>query len=666
MEPECIPGDDFPAKDRGAGEHLLLPAEELEALREREQRAIRYVREKVNQLLALIGAFPLRPEELDDATLLTLDPIGIITDSFAQVLEHIQKTNDALKASEERYRMLVENQSDIVVKVDAKGRFLFVSPSYCEMFGRSEAELIGRKFFPLVHEDDVRTTISLMRSLSTPPHTCHHELRALTGKGWRWLAWSHKAVLDEDNRVVAVVGIGRDITERKEAEDEIQQLAYYDTLTGLPNRSLLKDRLNQTLAQASRDERQVGVMFLDLDRFKAINDRLGHAIGDKLLKKIAARLRGCMRKSDTVARLGGDEFVVVLSAIAHEEDLAVTARKILTDMSIPFLLDGHEVYTTVSIGIAIYPMDGDDADTLLKNADIAMYQAKDLGRSTCQFFSREMNSKAVERLVLENSLRRALERGEFFLHYQPQFDVRSGRIIGTEALVRWQHPDLGLFSPGNFIPLAEDTGLIIPLGEWVLRTACRQNRLWQDAGFPPHRVTVNLSSSQFKQANLIEMIAGVLAETGLDPAYLELELTERTIMKNAEEAKKTLHELKKMGVHLSIDDFGTGFSSLSYLKLFPIDRLKIAQSFVRDVTIDRDDAAIAEAIIAMARSLRLRVIAEGVERLDQLEFLRVRHCDEMQGFYLASPMSADDYAKFLQIGLDNGLYTFPWHRLKEG
>ncbi len=455
----------------------------------------------------------------------------------------------------------------------------------------------------------------------------------------------------DDGKARLISGTTLDITARIRAESEIQQLINYDTLTGLPNRNLLHDRLKLAIAQAARERMLLGVMVLDLDRFKSINDTLGHRAGDKLLKTVASRLEACVRESDTLARLGGDEFVVILINVANEEGITVVAKKILAVIAEPIYIDGHEIYTSGSIGIAVYPMDGEDSHTLLKHADLAMYQAKELDRNNFQFFSREMNIKVLERMMLENSMRRALDKEEFFLVYQPQVDARSGRIVGMEALLRWQHPDLGLLSPDKFIFLAEETGFILQLGEWVLREACRQNREWQERGLPPVRMAVNLSAKQFGQYHLDEMIAATLMETGLSPEWLELEITESAVMKNAEQNISILRTMKDMGVTLAIDDFGTGYSSLSYLKHFPINRLKIDRSFVRDITSNTDDAAIAEIIIAMAQTLKLNVIAEGVETRAQMEFLSFHNCVEMQGYLFSRPVRSEQFAELLQNGL---------------
>lgn len=393
---------------------------------------------------------------------------------------------------------------------------------------------------------------------------------------------------------------------------------------------------------------QVAVMLIDLDRFKVINDTLGHAIGDRLLQEVAQRLTGCLREGDTVARLGGDEFMLLLPGVEHTKSTIKIVQKILETFKSPFYFNDHELHITTSIGIALYPDDGEDAQTLLKNADTALHRAKEQGRNNYQFYTSTMNATALERLSLEGKLRHALEREEFVVYYQPQVSLSTGQIVGMEALVRWRHPDLGLIPPMKFIPLAEETGLIIPLGFWVLRTACAQNKAWQKAGYPPLRVAVNLSTRLFKQQTFIQVVAQTLHETGLDPDYLELELTEGIIMENIETTITTLKELKKMGVHISVDDFGTGYSSLAYLKRFPIDTLKIDRSFVLDITTDPDDAMIAMLIINVAHHLKLRVIAEGVETKEQLAFLRSHGCDEIQGYLFSRPLPAEEFVRLLQ------------------
>ncbi|HTP66045.1 MAG TPA: EAL domain-containing protein [Geobacteraceae bacterium] len=465
---------------------------------------------------------------------------------------------------------------------------------------------------------------------------------------------------NDEGKPVWMAGIIQDITERKRAEEQIYNLAYFDSLTGLPNRLLFKEHLAHALAHSTRTRKVAAILFLDLDRFKQINDTLGHSIGDKLLQKVAECLVVCVRKCDTisrvgaedfpssVSRLGGDEFTVLLTDIASVQDAARVALRIINTVSQPMNLDGHEVIITTSIGISLYPDDGNDVITLIKNADTAMYHAKDQGRNNFQFYNRSMNSTAYERLVLENHLRRALEREEFLLHYQPQYDIASGEIIGVEALIRWRHPDLGMVSPGVFIPLAEETGLVIQIDEWVIRNACAQGKAWRESGLPPVPMAVNLSGQNFIRKNLLETISRVLDETGLDPRLLELELTESVLMKNAREAAQTLKALKEMGLNIAIDDFGTGYSSLSYLMRFPLDTLKIDQSFIREIPADSDSTAIIRAIIALAHSLKLRVVAEGVETETQLDFLRANGCNALQGFLFSRPLPAAEVARLIR------------------
>jgi diguanylate cyclase (GGDEF)-like protein len=441
-------------------------------------------------------------------------------------------------------------------------------------------------------------------------------------------------------------------------EEKLIKLAYRDTMTGLLNRLSFKIILKKALEQAERYNRLMAVMFLDLDRFKRINDSLGHNVGDQLLQGVAERILDSMRKSDCasrfsdfannmVSRLGGDEFTILLTEIRHSQDAAKVARRILKSLSRPFVLADREIFVTASIGITIYPDDGLDVDTLLKNADTAMYNAKDQGRNNFQLFSKPMGSASFEKLALETDLRKAIGRQEFVLYYQPQVDIRSGEILGVEALIRWEHPEMGTVSPAEFIPVAEEAGLIGLIGEWVLRTACAQNKAWHDLGYTDIRMAVNLSSLQFKQRNLVEDVTKALKTTEMDPSCLELELTESAIMQNVEAALSCLNHLKDMGVKIAIDDFGTGYSSLNYLKRFPLDALKIDRSFVRDIIIDQDDAAIAAAIIGMARNLNLRVIAEGVETRAQLDFLSSQQCNEAQGFLFSPALPSDEMTRFL-------------------
>ena len=440
-----------------------------------------------------------------------------------------------------------------------------------------------------------------------------------------------------------IVCIVRDITERTYAEEQIKHLAYHDALTALPNRLLFKDRLSVALSHAQREKARLAVLFLDLDRFKVINDSLGHNVGDQLLQSVADRIAACIRDSDTLARLGGDEFTLLLSSLTRSDDAAHVAEKILAALRQPFTLEGREFFISTSIGISLYPEDGTDAETLIKNADTAMYQAKEQGRDNYQLFNAQINVRALERIALEHALRRALLNEELAMHYQPIFDLRTGRLSGAEALMRWRHPELGDIAPSLFIPTAESIGMMVSIGTWGLRTACAQGRAWHDAGFRNLGMAVNLSVTQLQQPDLIQRVQQILDETGFPARLLELEITESSAMLNPETSIRTLYDLKKLGVRISVDDFGTGHSSLSYLKRFPIDTLKIDKSFIRDITSDSDTAAIVKAIIAMAHSLRLKVVAEGVEFSEQAAFLREHSCDQMQGYLIRSPVPAAEF-----------------------
>jgi diguanylate cyclase (GGDEF)-like protein len=428
---------------------------------------------------------------------------------------------------------------------------------------------------------------------------------------------------------------------------EVNRLAYYDTLTSLPNRTLFKDRLEQAVAVAQRAGDLLGILFISLDQLKKVNDTLGHLPGDQLMKQVSARLRSCVTASDTVARFGGDEFAVMLTHIDGAKDAVEFIGSIRESLRVPFDLEGHELYATTSVGVSLYPFDGKDSDSLLKNASSALYRVKKAGGDDYRFYTEDMNSKASKQFALETSLRHAIDNEEFVLHYQPRFAVDSLKMTGVEALIRWQHPQLGLLSPVEFIPLAEDNGLILPIGEWVLRTACRQNRKWQKKGVAPMRVGVNVSARQFQQPQLAELVLRILEETDLAPECLDLELTESSVMSNPEATISVLTRLKAMDVTISIDDFGIGFSSLSYLKRLPIDTLKIDRSFVRDLTTDPDDAALVMAIVTLAHNLRLQVVAEGVETEEQLRFLNLIRCDEVQGYLFSKPLPVEGLEKLL-------------------
>jgi diguanylate cyclase (GGDEF)-like protein/PAS domain S-box-containing protein len=456
---------------------------------------------------------------------------------------------------------------------------------------------------------------------------------------------------DRAGRVTGAVIVFHDVSAARAMSVQMTHSAQHDVVTNLPNRLLLSDRITQSIALARRHNRPTAVIFLDLDRFKYINDSLGHATGDELLQSVSKRLLAGMRESDTVSRLGGDEFVILLSEISHPEDAATSAKKILHSLNAPHFIAGQDLHIDGSIGISIYPEDGEDAETLIKNADTAMYHAKESGRNNFQFFKAEMNLKAVERQSLEGSLRRALEREEFLLHYQPKVNLETGEITGVEALIRWQQPDRGLVLPAQFVPIAEDCGLIIQIGHWVLYEACRQAREWQDAGLPFKRVSVNVSAAEFRAKTFLAEVSTILRETGLEARYLDLELTESVLMQHAESSAAILHALKTIGVHIAVDDFGTGYSSLSYLRQFPIDVLKIDKSFIHQISGDPNDSAIVSAIIDMGKNLKQRVIAEGIETEEQRAFLQARHCAEGQGYLFSRPLAAAEFAHLLQLGI---------------
>ncbi|MFM0003221.1 EAL domain-containing protein [Paraburkholderia dipogonis] len=534
----------------------------------------------------------------------------------------------------------------------------YVNPAFMRITGYDPAEVIGHDCRVLQRDDREQEGVALIRQALAANREVSAVVRNYRKDGA--LFWNQLFIAPVPNQEGVIthhIGVINDVTDLMRYQEQLEYQANYDSLTRLPNRNLLRDRLQHALIVAQRHHKGVAVVFIDLDGFKNVNDSLGHSVGDRLLSVVAERLARCTRTSDTVARHGGDEFVIVMTDTVDEQSLIAWMERVRASISEPVWLDGTELYVGCSMGASLFPQDGEDAETLMKKADLAMYRAKDMGRNTFQFYQPEMNASAGTRLNLERRLRRALRDNEFLLHYQPQVDIESGQIVGTEALVRWRDPEVGLVPPSSFIPVAEESGLIGPLSEWVLREACRQNKAWQDEGLPPARVSVNLSARVFQQRDIAKLVMQVLAETGLEPQYLELELTESTIMRNAEEAVSMLNELHALGIGLAIDDFGTGYSSLSYLKRFPVDRLKIDRSFVSDIGVSGDDETITSAIIALAHSLKLQVIAEGVETSAQLDFLKERACDEMQGFYFAKPLSTDAISELLQGGVGRELAT---------
>ncbi|MGH8808403.1 MAG: EAL domain-containing protein [Noviherbaspirillum sp.] len=558
------------------------------------------------------------------------------------------KAEGVLRESEERFRVAFNQAAVGLAHVAPGGRWLMVNDKLCEIIGYSRKELLNLGFQDITHPEDLIADWALARRMMAGElHEKTREKRYRHKNGYYiWVNVTSSMVFDEEGKPKYYSTVVEDISRRKQIEEELLHLANHDALTSLPNRSLLLDRLSQALAFAGRSGGKVAVMLIDLDRFKNINDSLGHDAGDKIIMEVGRRLSSSVRAGDTIARLGGDEFVVIRPDVVKDDAVTIMAQQILAALSRPMTIQDHEFYPTGSIGISVFPKDGHDSQTLLKNADTAMYRAKDAGRNNFQFYAHEMNSRALDRLRMESGLRRALARDEFVLHYQPQMDIVTGRVIGVEALLRWAPPDQSMVFPGDFIPVAEETGLIVAMGEWVLRTACAQKRAWQESGmFQSVKMAVNLSARQFKQQEIVKVVSRVLEQTGCRPEWLELEITESVIMENPEAAAETLRKLSAMGVHLSIDDFGTGYSSLSYLKRFPIDALKLDKSFVRDITTDADDAAIAKAVIALAHSLKLTVIAEGVETAEQLDFLREQNCDQMQGYYLSRPLAVDQLEK---------------------
>lgn len=554
-----------------------------------------------------------------------------------------------LRATEEKLSSILESIDNVVWSATAH-EFIYLNSMVERIYGRPvDAFYRDRElWFQVIHPDDRPAALAAHARLEEEPAFVQ-EYRILRPDGAiRWIEERARAIRDAQGRVLRVDGIAIDISERKEYAARIEYLADHDALTGLANRNLLTDRLHQAMAQARRNGQQLALLFLDLDRFKGVNDSFGHQLGDVLLLEVAERLCRVVREGDTVARQGGDEFILLLTGVNRADDAVAAAGKIFDAFAAPFQVEGRELFVNASIGITLFPDDGEDMPTLLRNADTAMYRAKEEHGNAFRFYSREMSDRALERAELESALRRALERKEFELFYQPKVDMHSRRIVGAEALIRWNHPRLGLVSPTRFIPMAEEIGLIMQIGDWVLRTACAQNKAWQDAGLAPISVAVNLSARQFAQETLVHSVARVLDELQLAPRHLELELTESIVMNSAEQYVSKLRQLQDLGVQLAIDDFGTGYSSLSYLKRFPLHHLKIDQSFVRDIPADDDDAAITSSVISLGHNLDLKVIAEGVETEEQVAFLRDHDCDEMQGYYFSRPLPAREFASLLQ------------------
>ncbi|MEO8342559.1 MAG: EAL domain-containing protein [Gallionella sp.] len=573
------------------------------------------------------------------------DEIGRLGVAFDGMVNKMARSSTQIR----KLSRAVEQSQNTIIITDSEGIIEYVNPHFCQIFGYTPEEVIGKSM--RMHQSDTtpKEVYDELWSTIKAGKIWNGELLNMSKQGKQhWEQISLSPIFDEQGVITHFLSEQIDINARKAAEERMIFLAHHDILTQLPNRILFLDRLQQAITYAERQHTKVALLFLDLDRFKNVNDMHGHHMGDLMLQEVARRICQDLRSSDTVSRQGGDEFIIMLPNLDKPSDIVQVIDKLIESIARPYSLANHTLHMTTSVGVSVYPQDGIDRDTLIKNADTAMYQSKEAGRNDYRFFTPEMNQAIAKRVGLENKLRDALEKGEFLLHYQPKVDLRSGEIIAVEALVRWLHPEDGLISPADFIPIAEDTGMIVPLGAWVLNEACRQNQEWRVAGLRAIVMAVNLSPVQFQERILIDVVQAALARSGMSARALELEITESAIMKNAEQAIAILDKLSKQGIKVSIDDFGTGYSSLSHLKKFSIDEIKIDQSFVRDLSVDKDDAAIISAIISMSKSLGLTVIAEGVETIEQLRFLKNLDCDMMQGYYFSKPLPADEFRKLLE------------------
>lgn len=580
-----------------------------------------------------------------------------------QLLEQLSEQTRELRLSHHNYQQLVEGANSIILRWDQHGIIRFINNYAQDFFGYPEEEILGKHVMKTIvpeTETTGRDLAFMIKDIAiNPDNYIHNENENICKDGRRaWVAWANKAILDENGETIEILSIGNEITEKKKYEQQIFELAHFDSLTGLPNRSMMRIRLQDTLDHCIRHKQHFCLFYLDLDRFKPINDSLGHHVGDQLLKELGQRLGGCLRETDTLARMGGDEFTVILDPENEQTDAlgaaTTVARKMLDTIAEPFNLAGHEVFVTGSIGITVYPQDSENADELIRAADTAMYKAKDAGRNHFLFYEPHMNAEALFRLRLENDLRRALDQEDLSLVYQPVFDLNTGNITHVEALARWQHPDLGEIEPAVFIPVAEETGLIVPLGEWVLKEALEQAVTWKNNAHNDFRIAINLSLRQFQNKGLIDMISTVLDNSELDARAVGLELTESTIMEDSGYSLTMLKKLHKMGIGLIIDDFGTGYSSLERLRDLPFDTLKIDRSFVADIASGKGKSIIIDMIIAMAHSMKVDVIAEGVEDTTQLTYLLTRGCDAIQGNYMGKAMTADRIDQLL--GHENPLH----------
>lgn len=577
--------------------------------------------------------------KVEESTLL------VVAATIGAVIKRKQIEKELQRAVENDFKRTIKNLQNLVFKIkkDEKGEFIHTlfEGKLAEFLGESTESVYGKSVWDMLPEE-AAAVLSENLVKAFEGKICGYELKIDNRTYYDTLS-----PIIENDIVTEVIGSAIDITEYKKAQDHINFLAYYDTLTELPNRVLFKDRLRQAISHEKRNNQLLSVMFLDLDRFKNINDTLGHTAGDTLLKEVAARLKQIVQEDDTIARMGGDEFTLIFTDIKTENEIVHIAERIMSVFRKPFYIEGHEIYVTASVGISMYPSDGEQFEVLVKNADMAMYRAKEYGRNNYQFFTEGMNEKVIKRLEVESSLRKALEKDEFILHYQPQLDSTTEKIVGCEALIRWNRPGLGLVYPGDFIPLAEETGLIVPIGEWVFIEACSQLKKWHNDGKKDLKMAVNISAQQFEQQDLVELVEKTLEETGIDPKFLEIEITESIIMKSTERTASIFSKLKRMGIKISIDDFGTGFSSLGYLQKFSSDILKIDRSFIQNIPENSRDQAIVTAIINMAHILGLVVIAEGVETEEQLSFLKSVNCDEIQGYYISRPVSSNELENML-------------------
>jgi len=576
---------------------------------------------------------------------------------IAAVTARIARSNRTARDREARYKGLLEAAPDAMLEMNENGEVLLLNRQAELQFGYSRDQLVGQNISRIIPKGFAEGLVAhALRCAAGAPAQQTGTRIELSGRRKDGTEFPIEIMLSpqESPKGTLIIASIRDITQRKKSEEQLVEMSHsaqHDILTHLPNRLLLYDRITHAISFAQRQRKQLAVLFVDLDHFKRINDSLGHAVGDKLLQSVAGRLTASVRRSDTVSRLGGDEFVVLLSQIEHPEDAAFSARKILAALIAPHQIDKTDLNINVSIGVSTYPGDGRDAQSLMNSADAALYDAKEHGRNTYRFFRPEMHARVVERQSLEGSLRAALGRHEFFLHYQPKINLMSGEIAGVEALLRWMHPERGLVPPLQFVPIAEECGLITSIGQWVLLEACRQARAWRDLGLRAVPLAVNVSAVEFLAKNFLSGVRAILIATGIEPHNLELELTESVLMLDAESTVDTLHALKAIGVRLAVDDFGTGYSSFTYLRRFPLDALKIDRSFVHDITVDQNDAAIVSAMIGIGKSLKQRVIAEGVETREQLNFLQTHGCGEGQGYYFSRPVVAEQLTEVLKYGI---------------